>query len=608
MVSRAPSDQARGFFGRGWLAASRVAGRCFPRSLAPVSSRAVGAPVALQGPDLYRGLVLVGSGTRKADPRVSHLLRQVLSWGGSDWSSRDRASVLVLGADMEMVAALADTASIAGRNEDLCVLRVGYGPADPAARVTWNPLDVPWMDERSLASLLVSLEASVHGSALPSFGRTAAVAFLASVIRLHREMSKWFTFCNLYDVCVDSQRLEVLLDDYVDDVFSEYSYEVHVPAGEFERHAGHLKEVTVTAADVEADLGRTEGTSRLCWNLLGRGRAPRTYRFTWTRHSDRYVAETCGTYQFGVLAWALSRSWDDAGPVSGAASSAGSDSGDGTSESAFIPWGAAQLGRPSQPAMDSAWALSDWYHREWLALPFPLRGLVSERLAAFFALFMRAPFRQVFCPRPLQAHVYNEPGFSLSPLLESVASGRMVAVDLAAVDHRPLVRALNVLLKRAWMGAVEFAGAARRRALLDGRTAPEMGPAVVVFNGYEDMVLAGSDDADADRLAFAGAPESECVPIVAVGSLSVLLDVLGGRRSCARLLDTLSSRLVLSADSAASAAFLDGFLWAGSGACGARACPDVLLSLDPEHGVCQVLREGRLEAPAEVTLYPPWLS
>ena len=221
---------------------------------------------------------------------------------------------------------------------------------------------------------------------------------------------------------------------------------------------------------------------------------------------------------------------------------------------------------------------------------------------------MRAPFWQVFCPRPLQAHVYNEPGFSLSPLLESVASGRMVAVDLAAVDHRPLVRALNVLLKRAWMGAVEFAGAARRRALLDGRTAPEMGPAVVVFNGYEDLVLAGSDDADADRLAFAGAPESECVPIVAVRSLSVLLDVLGGRRSCARLLDTLSSRLVLSADLAASAAFLDGFLWAGSGACGARACPDVLLSLDPEYGVCQVLREGRLEAPVEVALYPPWLS
>ena len=608
MVSRAPSDQARGFFGRGWLAASRVAGRCFPRSLAPVSSRAVGAPVALQGPDLYRGLVLVGSGARKADSRVFHLLRQVLSWSGSDWSSRDRASVLVLGADMEMVAALADTASIAGRSDELFVLRVGYGPVDPAARVTWNPLDVPWMDERSLASLLVSLEASVHGSALPLAGRTAAVAFLASVIRLYRATSKWFTFCNLYDVCVNPHRLEVLLDDYVDDVFSEYSHEVHVPAEEFERHAGHLKEVTVTAADVEADLGRTEGTSRLCWNLLGRGRAPRTYRFTWTRHSDRYVAETCGTYQFGVLAWALSRSWDDAGPVSGAASSAGSDSGDGTSESAFIPWGAAQLGRPSQPAMDSAWALSDWYHREWLALPFPLRGLVSERLAAFFALFMRAPFRQVFCPRPLQAHVYNEPGFSLSPLLESVASGRMVAVDLAAVDHRPLVRALNVLLKRAWMGAVEFAGAARRRALLDGRTAPEMGPAVVVFNGYEDMVLAGSDDADADRLAFAGAPESECVPIVAVGSLSVLLDVLGGRRSCARLLDTLSSRLVLSADSAASAAFLDGFLWAGSGACGARACPDVLLSLDPEHGVCQVLREGRLEAPVEVALYPPWLS
>ena len=121
---------------------------------------------------------------------------------------------------MEMVAALADTASIAGRSEDLCVLRVGYGPVDPVARVTWNPLDVPWMDERSLASLLVSLEASVYGSALPLAGRTAAVAFLASVIRLYRETSKWFTFCNLYDVCVNPHRLEVLLDDYVDDVFS----------------------------------------------------------------------------------------------------------------------------------------------------------------------------------------------------------------------------------------------------------------------------------------------------------------------------------------------------------------------------------------------------
>ena len=511
---------------------------------------------------------------------------------------------------MGLVAAVADTASIAGRSEDVSVLRVGYGPDDPAARVTWNPLDVPWMDERSLASLLVSLEASVHGSALPSFGRTAAVEFLASVIRLYRETSKWFTFSSLYLVCVEPERLPNLLDDYVDDVYSEYSHEFHGAAEEFERYADHLEEVTVTAADVEADLGRTEGISRLCWDVLGRDRAPRTHRFTWTRYPGRYVAETCGTYQFRVLAWALSRSWDDAGPVSDAASSAGggSDSGDGPSESDFIPWGAAQLARPSQDAMDSAWALSDWYHRQWLALPSSLRGVVSERLAAFFALFMKAPLRQVFCPRPPRTDVYNEPGLSLSPLPESVAGGRVVVVDLTAVDHRPVARSLNVLLKRAWMGAVEHAAVARRRALLDGRTVPPAGPAVVVCNGYEDLVVAGSDDAGADRLAFAGAPESACVPIVAVRSLSALVDVLGGRRSCAVLLDTLSSRLILSAGSAASATFLDGFLWAGSGACGARARPDGLLGLDSEHGVCQVLRQGRLEAPVEVALYPPWLS
>ena len=158
------------------------------------------------------------------------------------------------------------------------------------------------------------------------------------------------------------------------DVFSEYSHEIHVNAEDFEPHADHLAKVTVTAADVEADLRRTEGKRHLWWDVLGPGRAPRTYRFTWTLHSGRYVAETCGTYQFRVLAWALSRSWDDDGPVSDAASSAGSDSADGTSESVFIPWGGAEFARPSQPAMDLAWAFSDWYHREWLALPFPSPG------------------------------------------------------------------------------------------------------------------------------------------------------------------------------------------------------------------------------------------
>ena len=487
------------------------------------------------------------------------------------------------------------------------MLQVGYGPDDPAARVTWNPLDVPWMDERSLASLLVSLEASVHGSALPLVGRTAAVAFLAAVIRLYRETSQWFTFCNLYEVCVDPHRLEVLLDDYVDDVFSEYSHEVHVKAEDFEPHADHLAEVTVTAADVEADLGRTEGKSHLWWGVLGRDRAPRTYRYKWSRHPDRSVTRTRGSIAFHVLAWALSRSWDEAGPVAGAVASAVPDSGDETSGSGFIPWGGVELSCPSQDAIDSAWALSNWYYQQWFGFPCSLQGVVAARLAAFFALFTHAPYRQVFCPRSVHPLRYEERRRSLSPLSDSVARGRVVVVDLTAV-HPSVARVLNVLLKRAWLGAVEHSPAAGRRALLDDEWASPAGPAVVVCNGYEDLVLAGSDDAGADRLAFAGAPESGCVPIVAVRSLSALVDALGGRRSCARLLDTLSSRLVLSADSAASATFLDGFLWAGSGACGARACPDGLLGLDPEHGVCQVLREGRLEAPVEVALFPRWQS
>ena len=103
-----------------------------------------------------------------------------------------------------------------------------------------------------------------------------------------------------------------------------------------------------------------------------------------------------------------------------------------------------------------------------------------------------------------------------------------------------------MLLQRAWLSAV-FAVAARTSSL--GVDACSGRPAVVLCDGYEDLVVRGPDDVGADLQAFAHGWRHGLFPVIVSRSASALSQALGGARCADRVLGQLRSRVFLDAAS-----------------------------------------------------------
>ena len=187
-----------------------------------------------------------------------------------------------------------------------------------------------------------------------------------------------------------------------------------------------------------------------------------------------------------------------------------------------------------------------WFSTEYQQLPQRVAVELSRRLGTFAGLCRGLPVCGPPCVDAALAAGALSPRLPRADLL--IRTGGIVVVPRPASLPEPVVRTLFVLLKRAWLSGVFALDAGTGFFRQDADAAP-VRPAVVLCDGYEDMVLPGSDDFGADVAAFTHGRRTGLVPVIVTRSVSALTQAVGGVRSADRVLGQLRSRVFLDASS-----------------------------------------------------------
>ena len=159
----------------------------------------------------------------------------------------------------------------------------------------------------------------------------------------------------------------------------------------------------------------------------------------------------------------------------------------------------------------------------------------------FLGIFVEPRVARVFCPKNPEQMTEAERKRLIPPLLETIETGKVLALNMPGGTNPALARAAGVMLKSAWLSTLLL----RPKAM---KLNPKkfFRPAVFICDEYQSFVTTGEDDPAGDEKAFALTRQSRCIPIVATQSISSLKSVLGDGESWRALLQTLRSRIFLS--------------------------------------------------------------
>ena len=115
-------------------------------------------------------------------------------------------------------------------------------------------------------------------------------------------------------------------------------------------------------------------------------------------------------------------------------------------------------------------------------------------------------------------------------------------------SNAALARAIGVMLKQSWMGAL-------LQRPSDMRKTPNkyFRPAVFMCDEYQSFATVGEADPSGDEKAFGLSRQSRCIPIVATQSISSLRSVTGSGEAWRTLFQNLRTKVFLSLSDDSSA-------------------------------------------------------
>ena len=448
---------------------------------------------------LFTGTFVCGAvGTGKTSACMHPFARQLLSWQAS--SPERKAAALVLEVKGDFCHSVRSILDEAGRPEDY--LEIGLG-----GRWQWNPLDAPWMDSYSLAYTVASLMNQLFGRGKEPFWQQASTNLVRNIIELHRINPGWVTLRDVYQSAIDLDRLD-------------------------QQIAEARREGEPDGPDSERILVSAEQVRRHKKEL---------HKWEWKHHDGRQVS----TGSDAALHDELSRLGVDSRTVKPL---------------------------PRAMRMQHLEAVERWHRHDWKRLDKKLQSSIVEGISVFLGLFDQPEVASIFCPEnPNQRSVEPAPvdpyaaissngkpaagrpgGIStlrpLPPLDSLIENGRVLCLNMPSASNPALSRAVGVMLKQAWLGALLL-----RPARMRDEPDRHFRPAVFLCDEYQAFATVGESDPSGDEKAFSLSRQSRCIPIVATQSISSLRSVTGSGEAWRTLLQSLRTKVFLSLSDDASA-------------------------------------------------------
>ena len=122
-----------------------------------------------------------------------------------------------------------------------------------------------------------------------------------------------------------------------------------------------------------------------------------------------------------------------------------------------------------------------------------------------------------------------------------IDSGKVICLNMPASSNAALARAIGVLLKQCWLGALLL-----RPALMRSSPNKYFRPAIFLCDEYQSFATVGEADPCGDEKAFGLSRQSRCIPIVATQSISSLRSVTGSGEAWRTLFQNLRTKVFLS--------------------------------------------------------------
>ena len=485
---------------------------------------------------LFTGLIIFGAiGTGKTTSCMRPFCRQLLEWQADD--PEKRVAALVLEVKGDFCYDVQEMLKEYGRMDDYMELSLPPEPGDDdyGKREVWqwNPLYCPWMDTYSLAYTLGAIVSQLFGGGKEPFWQQAYTDVMQWIMAAYRLLpGGWFTFEDVFRCMQSNEVLQDVIDRVGEHVYGQFEYDVYVDPACYAADPERFAAVTVNEEDVAANRaleGRpvvgapnpadvhSQLPEQFVLGPLADGRrAPRTHRIEWMR-LEGGVAARVGYGAYCALCWELRK------------------------EGRVVEFKAHSVEVPRSDDVELYQKINAWYKESWIGLDEKLRSSIVTGIAVFLSIFIQPRVARVFCPKNPAQMTEAEKKRLIPPLLETIESGKVLALNMPGGTNPALARAAGVMLKGAWLSTLLL----RPKAM---KLNPKkfFRPAVFVCDEYQSFVTTGEKDPAGDEKAFALTRQSRCIPIVATQSISSLRSVLGDGEVWRTLLQTLRSRIFLS--------------------------------------------------------------
>ena len=440
---------------------------------------------------LFTGLAVVGAvGTGKTSACMQPFAEQLFGWQAHN--EKRKASGLVLEVKGDFCYAIHNVLKKHGRENDYIELGL-------KSRWQWNPLDAKWMDAYSLAYTIASLMSQLFGKGKEPFWQQASTNLIRNIIELFRINQGWVTLQDVYNCAIDPKML-----------------------------GNKITEARNKAAPAEECQPRIAVP---LWALKTHG--DKLNKWQWKSETAEERSTTASKELEEVLAVHTidNRTIEPAPPK-------------------------------KTPELESIESVERWYEYDWTKIDLKLRTSIVEGVSVFLGLFDTPEVARIFCPpkpehEPLPlveaakmdaAEAESDDLRPLPSLNSLIEEGKVICLNMPASSNAALARAIGVMLKQSWLGAL-------LRRPSEMRDAPDkfFRPAVFLCDEYQSFATVGEADPSGDEKAFGLSRQSRCIPIVATQSISSLRSVTGSGEAWRTLFQNLRTKVFLSLSDDSSA-------------------------------------------------------
>ena len=474
---------------------------------------------------LYTGLAIFGAiGTGKTSSCMYPFVRQLFNWKHND--AEKRVAGLILEVKGDFCYAVQSMMKERNRLDDYMEITTMPGKGK-----RWNPMNAPWLDTYSLAYTLASIVNQLFGGGKDPFWQMAYTNCVRWIIQAYRVFPEpWFTFHDIYNCMVDKAALHKLVTSTTEYVYAKYVYVLQVSHADFNKHRSELLTLKLSPAGVDPDNPPDDGEIETEDFVI----APPESNITdpdipaWSDLHER-VGVLLGDRPFKEIKRVLSR--------------------------LDVGYCCHEVQAPSEPELELDIKITQWYTQGWLGLDEKLRSSIVEGLSVFLGVFVVPEIARIFCPPRPDSQTPEELETMMPSLADCIESGKVLALNMPAGENPALSRAVGVILKGSWLGALLLRPKAMKedeKRLEEAAAAGEEAtpryfrPAMFVCDEYQMFATCGEKDPAGDEKAFALTRQSKCIPIVATQSIVSLKSAIGDGEAWQALLQTLRSRIFLS--------------------------------------------------------------